>query len=219
MVCADAAKLPTYFYASPCAGVVHWWAASQRLRLLHAGCVAENGAAALLVGPSGSGKSTTSLMCAQAGMNYIGDDICLLQPGVKPEAICLYNSGKLLRQNLQNFPLYASLAVDPGPDREDKPVIFLHQHFPDKIAHRLPIKAIVVPRVSDRQDTVITPISSAEGLKALAPSTLFMRPPYEVGAFSTMAALVRSQPCFRLDLGTIGPEVPDAVRAVLARSH
>jgi hypothetical protein len=216
--CRDAARLPTYVYASPCSGVFHWWAGNHGLHMLHAGCVGEDGRAALIVGPSGSGKSTTALMCAQAGMKYISDDICLLRPGLENVAICLYNAGKLHRRHLEQFPAYASLAIDPGPDREGKPVVFLHQKVPELIATELPIKAIVVARVSGNRNTTVTPITSGDALKALAPSTLFMRPPHDPRALRAMAELTRSCHCFQLELGAPGPQIPTAIRAVLSRS-
>lgn len=218
VVCGDAARLPTYFYASPCAPVIHWWRRGAGLHTLHAGCVGERGMGVLLVGPSGSGKSTTSLLCALDGMNYVSDDVCLLRPGADAEAFCLYNSGKLHSGHLQNFAAYAAVAIDPGPTRDDKPVVLLHRHFAGRVVPRLAVKAVIAPRVTGRPRTVVTPMTAADAMKVLAPSTMFMSPPFEANALRVLADLVRSRPCFRLDLGTAVDQIPDAVRSVLVRA-
>ena len=36
---------------------------------------------ALIVGRGGAGKSTTVLACAQAGAEFLGDDLCLVEMG------------------------------------------------------------------------------------------------------------------------------------------
>ncbi len=215
MICTDARKLPTYLYASPCFPVIDSWRREVGLHVLHAACVGERGVGVLLVGPGGSGKSTTSLLCAMAGMAFVSDDFCLLRPGPPPEAICLFSAAKLHQHHLRTFPELAAVAVDPVPDREGKPVIFLYEHFRQIVVPRLAIKAILVPRVSGRRDTVVTPTSAAEALKALAPSTLFLKPPFEAKTVRVLADLVRSLPCYRLDLGTATDEIAGKVRTVL----
>lgn len=51
---------------------------------------------------------------------------------------------------------------------------------------------------------------------ALAPSTLLQLPSTGSGSFQTLAQLVRTVPCFRLNLGTRIETIPPAIRALLA---
>ena len=54
------------------------------LVLLHAAAVGDADGVVLLVGNGGSGKSTTSVVCSQAGLGFLADDFCLLEPGTLP---------------------------------------------------------------------------------------------------------------------------------------
>lgn len=53
---------------------------AQGLMPLHAGCVALNGAGALLVGDSGAGKSTLALHAMSQGLDFLTEDACFVEP-------------------------------------------------------------------------------------------------------------------------------------------
>src|SRR5690606_7936890 len=158
-----------------------WWSGPQRLHVLHSGCVGTDDGAVLLAGRGGSGKSTTALLCLEAGLRYVSDDYCLLEPGSPPVAHCLYNSGKLHRDHIGRFPALRARAVDPNPDKFEKPVIFVHQHYPDQVAGRLPLRAVVLPQVTAQEETRWERISPGEALRGLAPSTIFQMPTQDAG--------------------------------------
>lgn len=208
----DAARLPTYVHSAPFPALVHWWSQQHGLRLLHAGCVGTPAGAALLVGKSGSGKSTTALHCALNGLRYLSDDLCLVRPHPTPHAWCVFSSGKLLPDSLARFPELASRARPPLPGVEGKPVVFMHEHDPATVAVEMPLKVVVAPRVTGKPETRWEPLSAAEALKALAPSSILPRSHPEPEAFHDMARLVRSLPCYRLELGTRLEEVSAALR-------
>lgn len=211
----DAAQLPTYVHSAPFPTLMHWWSQQQGLRLLHAGCVGTSSGAALIVGKSGSGKSTTSLHCALSGFSYVSDDLCMVRTQPSPHAYCVFNSGKLLPDSLARFPELAAHSRDPLPGVEGKPVIFMHQHYPERVAVDLPLKVLVAPRVAGTEGTRFMPILPAEALKALAPSTLLPRANPEPAAFHDMARLVRSLPCYRIELGTRLDEVSAVLRHLI----
>lgn len=211
----DARHLPTFHHAVPLLTLFKWWAPTAGLRPLHAGCVGTNGLAALLVGTGGSGKSTTSLLCALAGLDYLSDDICLARVGTPSTGFSLYSSGKLHRDHLQRFPELASRAVDPEPDPFEKPVLFVHQHFPDRIQLSRPIRAILAPRVAGKPETRVEPIQPGEALRALAPSTFVQLSPDDASTFRDLGSLVRGLPCFRVHLGTRTDEIPPILRDLL----
>lgn len=76
---------------------------------------------------------------------------------------------------------------------------------------------VLVPRIVGGLSTTAVPISPIEALKALAPSTLFQL----IGAgqkdFRAMAELVRTVPCYRLELGTDLAAIPRAIEELLLR--
>lgn len=76
--------------------------------VLHAGAVAWDSRAALVLGPSGAGKSTTVLACAAAGADFLGDDLCVLDADRAPIVHALYATAKLTPET------EAALGV-PGP--------------------------------------------------------------------------------------------------------
>jgi len=55
-------------------------ARAQRLVPLHAACLGQGGAGALLVGPSGSGKSTLSLHALLSGLEFLAEDSVMVRP-------------------------------------------------------------------------------------------------------------------------------------------
>lgn len=211
----DARRLPTFHHAVPLLTIFKWWAPVIGLRPLHAGCVGSGDHAVLLGGAGGSGKSTTSLLCALAGLDYLADDICLARLDDRPAAFSLYNSGKLHRDHLTGFPELSARAVDPGPDCFEKPVVFVHRHFPGRVPITRPIRAVLVPRVAGTPDTVVEPIQPGEALRAIAPSTFVQLSPDDSSTFRDLASLVRRVPCYRIHLGTRTEEIPVVVRALV----
>ena len=55
-------------------------ARAQHLVPLHAACVGQGGAGALLMGPSGSGKSTLSLHALLSGLDFLAEDSVMVRP-------------------------------------------------------------------------------------------------------------------------------------------
>jgi len=208
----DARKLPTYWHGSPLFRSFHHWAQQSGLAILHAGCVGTNDGAVLLAGKGGSGKSTTSLLCLEAGLRYVSDDYCLLEPGESPRIHCLYNTGKLQRDHLTRFPSLARQAVDPRSDQFEKKVIFVQQYRPESIATSLPLRAIFLPYVSGKIDHQLISVPPEVALRGLAPSTLFQLSKPSPAHLRIMAGLARQLPCYQLALGTDYDSIPTFIK-------
>lgn len=214
----DARHLPFYQRASPLLLPLHWWASAHQLRAVHAGSVATAAGAALIAGPSGAGKSTTSLLCALAGMQYLGDDYCLVRPGLAPESYCLFNNAKLHRDHFARFPSLAALAEQPPPHSPDKPVVFLHQHFPERIRLSAPVRAIVLPVITGLADTVAVRIPPTTAIRTLAASSIAQLPQDDAGLFLDLAGLAQRVPCYRLELGTRLDAIAPCVRSLIEQT-
>jgi hypothetical protein len=91
----DVAHEPPYVRFRPLAEIFSAWFPTQGMVLLHAAAVGDRHGAVLLVGNGGSGKSTTAVSCSQAGIGFLADDFCLLEPGPTPRVHSLYRSAKL----------------------------------------------------------------------------------------------------------------------------
>jgi hypothetical protein len=65
--------------ARPAVHAIAAWAASRGVMPVHAGAVARDGRALLLIGRGGRGKTTTTLTLAARGWQLIADDLCFLE--------------------------------------------------------------------------------------------------------------------------------------------
>jgi hypothetical protein len=207
----DVSRLPAWERAQPMLHLLHWWYATRGLQIVHAGAFGRNGKGVIVVGPSGTGKSTTVLSAVANGMDYLGDDRILIDPGPPPRALHLYASAKLLRE--AHGPIARMLPPIANPDRtaDEKALYVLNSG----IVPSLEVIAVVAPRLTGERDATLDPIAPVEALSAMAPSSIVGTPGAGARAFTLMRILCGSVPCFRLRLGS--PEsVPDAFEKLLA---
>ena len=215
----DDAPFPYWEVGSPLRFLWHEWFARQGLQYVHAAAVGNASGGVLLVGQGGSGKSTTALLCAAAGMSYAGDDYCLVDPSLRV-AHSLYNTGKLLSpDDYARLPQLQGLSANPdGFERGggEKAVYFLSDIWPDCVVKNLPLRAILLPKITGAADTSVEPCNAREALAALLPSTVGQLPAAGSGDGQRMAALVRQLPAYRLHLGREIGQIPAAIQALLA---
>src|SRR5689334_19899648 len=213
----DAARVPYFERGAPLRTLLSWWLSDVGYQTVHAAGVGGVDAGVLLAGKGGSGKSSTALRCLDAGMRYLGDDYCMFSVGAAPQAYSLYNTGKLNgTEDLQRLPGFAPMVVEnPNPLADEKLMMFLQPHFPDRMALSFPVVALLVPKVTGAAVTNITEISPGAALTALAPTTLLQRPGAAGAALSAMGELVRSVPCYELRLGAEGADAPEVIANLL----
>ena len=148
---ADAAAVPVWDRGSPLRLILNLVVAAQgaphrarRGRGRPRGVV-------LLGGKGGSGKSTVALASLRAGLDYLGDDYVLLggsSPGHR--AFPLYRSAKL---EVRHWGHHAWLLPDASlVDPADEKVLgFVDREYLAGRAAGLPVRAVVLPRVTDRR--------------------------------------------------------------------
>lgn len=208
----DASLLPYWDRGSPLRGILNWWTSQRNLQFVHGGAVGNSQGGVLLAGKGGSGKSSTALSCLNSELVYASDDYCLVETDPEPIVYSLYNTAKLKgKKDLERFPHLAPMISNPDRLDEEKAMIFVQSHFPEKIVNQLPLKAILVPRVTGQLNTRVKPTSSMVALKALAPSTIFQLPKTGKIAFARMSQLVKQLPCYVLELGTDIPQIPQTI--------
>ena len=208
--------LPYWEYGSPIRTILHWWLLSRGLQLVHAAAVGNSSGGVLIGGKGGSGKSTTALACLESNLAYIGDDYTLL--GLHPEPVVhsLYNSAKLNSDHAQRFPALVPKIANPERLADEKALLFVNEHYPSKVANRLPVRAILLPRVTGLPETRFKRVSVAMTLAALAPSTIFQLPRAGNEALKFLAAFARELPCFSLEVGTNLFGIPPVIERLLA---
>jgi hypothetical protein len=192
---ATSAGVPRWMDRAPFRTILTWWAADRGLALLHASAVAGRDGAVVLAGTSGAGKSTTAMACLAAGMDLLGDDACVVSTGSEPKVWSLYRLAKLEPDALRRLPALAALATD----RHDEQTLI------DPGTHHrggAPLRAILLPQVTDATATSVVPLRATEAMRVLGPTTLLEGGGLSGDALGTLTEVARQVPCFRLELGT-----------------
>ena len=213
----DDCAVPYYTVGAPIRSLFHWWMHANQCQLLHAAAVGKPEGGVLIVGKGGSGKSTAALSCLQSDLLYAGDDYTLLAQEPVPFVYSLYNTAKLDVDHIKRLPFLLPLVYNKDPSEEDKSVILLNRHHPEKICNGFPIKAILASRVTQNNDTKLHRCSPTAALIALAPSTIFQTARNREQSFRTLAKLVKHVPAYNLDCGKEIPQIPRAISTLLQK--
>jgi hypothetical protein len=215
---AEPCDIPYWDRAAPIRQILHWWLESLGGQQLHGGAVGDESGGLLVVGPPGSGKSTTTIASLNSGLLYAGDDYVGITLDPEPYVHSLYSSGKLEPGHLRRMadPLPALFAAEPVAP--EKSLFFVHESFPHSMTAGFPLRAIVVPRVTPRRDTVISPASATVAFAALAPSTIVQLHTAGQSALTRIRELVERVPCYRLELGDDVSAIPAVIGDVLRSS-
>ena len=213
---APDSNLPYWEHGSPIRTILHWWLLSKGLQLVHAAAVGNRNGGVLIGGKGGSGKSTTALACLESNLSYVGDDYTLLGLDTGPVVHSLYNSAKLNSDQVQRLPALVPKIANTERLADEKALLFVNEHYPSKVATQLPVRAILLPRVTGLPETRLKRVSVAMALASLAPSTIFQLPRAGDEAFKFLAAFARRLPCFSIEVGTVLSTIPLAIEGLLA---
>lgn len=213
----DVRIIPYWERSFPMRGMIHWWSRDRAYQLVHAGAVGMASGGVLLTGKSGSGKSTTSVACLNSPLLFAGDDYVLLSTDGKPRAYGVYNTAKLEAQSLARVPHAEAMVTNKDKLAQEKALLNIHAHYPQKMARGFPIKAIFLPNITNQTATRLREASGAEAITALAPTTLsHLRAHYRL-AFDKMQRFVRDRPRYWLELGTDTAQIPKVIAEFLER--
>lgn len=214
----DDDAFPYWEVGSPFRFLLHEWFAARGLQYVHAAAVGTEQGGVLLVGNGGSGKSTTALLCAAAGMQYAGDDYCLIDPA-RTWAHSLYNTGKLKGpDDYARLPALKGLSSNPDSferDGDGKGVYFLDEIWPDRVVAGMPLRAIVVPRITGQPGSHVEPCPPFDALVAMLPSTVGQLPAASNEDCDRMVALAEKLPAYLLHLGSDIRGIPAALTTLL----
>ena len=169
----------------------------------------------LLTAKGGSGKSTTTMLCAKAGMQFAGDDYCLVDPQTG-YLHSLYNSSKLKStEDLARLPDVTGLSRNPDSFENGgsgKAIYFLSEVWMDRLASGFPLRAILIPSVTGSVDSRLERCSPGDALLAMMPSTVAQLPAADKSDCERLAAFIEKLPAYYLYLGTDVDQIPPLVR-------
>ncbi len=200
---------------APLRSLLHWWMRPRGRHMVHAAAVGTAKGGVLLAGRGGSGKSTTALACLSAGLDYAGDDYCLLSTAEAPHISSVYSSAKVAAAQLRHFPHLETLVANEDELGQEKALAFLHPTRASQLVAGFPLRALLLPRITGQPETRLTRASAFEALRALAPSSIMQLPGAGAAEFQSLSQLVQRVPCYWLELGTAVAEVPAVIQTLL----
>jgi hypothetical protein len=207
-VARDALAVPRWVTRMPFRHLLGWWAGDVGLTFVHAAAVGRDGACVLLPGTSGSGKSTTALAADEAGLAFLADDLCLLDPGSRT-AYAPYRWAKAEADALARLPALAARVTQTEAGQS--------MLQPANLVRAATVVGLALPTVTGEPATSVRRATPAEAMFALAPSTLVEGNGAGRASLSMLAALARTVPAAHLHVGTDMPGVVAALDGLLDR--
>ncbi|WP_136659098.1 hypothetical protein [Nitratireductor sp. XY-223] len=200
MQSADA--FPPWEAAFPLRQFVHWaYQRSDRL-LAHAGALGLHEVGILLAGSGGAGKSGTVLAGILNGLSTVGDDYVVVSR--TGDQLVAEPVVRLMKQDAEGL---RRVGIDPAAGQfgranwQNKYVFGYEDLAPGSAAHRLRLKAILLPKVTHGGQTAIRPASGREALLALAPSSLYQLKGGWSNTMRLSAEICRELPAYHFELG------------------
>ncbi|NEP88744.1 MAG: serine kinase [Okeania sp. SIO2C2] len=203
--------VPYWETGSPLRTILHLWLGKRGIQMVHAGAVGVPSGGVLLVGKGGSGKSTTALSCLDSELLYLSDDYSLITSEPKPTAFSIYATGKKKPDDVDRLPFLKPIISNYEKLGEEKALYFLNEHFPYKIIKHFPLKAILIPRITGKQETTLTKTSVITAISSLVPSTVKQLPGTGQEACKIMTKTAEKLPCYYLNLGTEIESIPQVI--------
>ncbi|MGH9125089.1 MAG: hypothetical protein ACRDZ8_10245 [Acidimicrobiales bacterium] len=226
---ADGARLPSWHDRAPFRPFLSLWADDHGLALLHGAAVAEAGIGLVFAGVSGAGKSTTALRCALAGMDFLGDDACLVDPATAT-VHSVYGRAKVLPDASTGDGLgaIASTGASAGDvglgdlsvlgrvdiDGRHGAVLSLR-----RVARHARLAALLLVGVAhQRRSELSAPITGRDAVEALQLTLREENHGLTPACCQALEAVVGAVPVRRLTLGFDGPAIVEAARSALAEA-
>jgi hypothetical protein len=197
--------------AAPMYHLLSLWFAGRGRFLFHGAAVGEAGKGVLILGNGGAGKSTTALACLEAGMQFVGDDRCLLALAEAPTVYSLFGTAKLAET--ERFPLLAEDVDIIGIDGEEKAMYRLQRRG---LQPRLQLRAILLAQIETRAGSKVYPLNAKSGYLGLASSAALHLPQFRRAALKCFEEAARVLPVYSLKLGSDIHSTPAVVRQLLS---
>jgi hypothetical protein len=190
--------LTAYERAAPFRWIIDGVAQRRGLTTMHAAAIGEGGIGLLIVGEGGRGKSTLALAAIDAGMDYLADDYCLVEPRPPYPAYRLFNTAKLRPDNkvALNWIADGGREIEPVPG--GKLIFDLARHAPYALADRLEIRALLLPEFAESALPVLEMVSPHEAFCRAAPSTVTQCEGSERQTIADIGRIARALPCYRI---------------------
>jgi hypothetical protein len=214
----DAAHVPYHDQGAPLRMILNRWMMHRGRQLTHTAAAGLPQGGVLIAGRGGSGKSTAALACLNSELLYAGDDYCLLANDTEPYVFPLYSTGKLNAEDIERFPFLRPALSAVGQNAGEKALFFFHKYLPQKMSAGFPVRAILIPQITNQKESGLKRVSPARGLLALAPTTVYQLSLEEqLKANKMLGSFVRLVPNYILELGTDCTKIPQLILGLLRK--
>jgi hypothetical protein len=177
--------------------------------VVHAAAVATPSGVLLLGGRSGTGKSTAALACLNDGLGFLGDDMCVVDPGGERVVVhSLFCSAKLDVPDTSRFPaLSPALVCGAGWQK----AVYLFDRNPvGEVRRSGPLLGVAIPRRGE--SSASAGLSPRQGFLAMAPNTVFQLPGAARAACAGVKQIVSRVPVHAVGVGDGIGEIPARIR-------
>ena len=172
------------------------WAQKHNLLMIHAAAVGIEGQGILIVGHGGTGKSTLSCSCLADGYDFVSDDLCLLTATGLHTVFPIYTNVFLKSDALIKLPMFKPFEI--FPQQGDKSSFVIGE---SRIKSSLPVKAIILPQVTDRDEPEIKRDQTSKALGQIVYSTaMLLGRCHETEYVRKLAQRLLGMPIYRFDL-------------------
>ncbi|HZO75492.1 MAG TPA: hypothetical protein VFB60_25030 [Ktedonobacteraceae bacterium] len=120
---------------------------------VHAGAVAQDGSAVMLVGSPTSGKTTLVLACLHLGMQYLADDVLLLAEDDGLIRVYAFPEDIGVRSGTVDLLGQHEFMRGLTADEREKRYVYAQQHFREQVIDAAPIDLLLFIHVEDRAAT------------------------------------------------------------------
>lgn len=209
------ARFPYYVFSSPLRTLLHWWMESKGLQLVHAAAVGTEDGAVLITGKGGIGKSTSALTCLKDGMFYLSDDYIIIGLHPVPYAFSLYNTAKINACDLEKFPGFSKMCINPEKLSHEKAVMHLFPSYKNLIKEKMPLKAIMLPEVHSKKESSLSPVEFWKLQRAMGFTTMSQLPNVGKQTHIFLTGLIKKLPCYKLKAGKDLIQIPKLLKNYL----
>ncbi len=196
-------ELPAYESAGPLKWLFHRLAVERGMFAAHCGAVSLANSAAVIIGPRGAGKSTTALACLSAGLDYLGDDRCLLEPGAIPMVHALYTRAKFFSTDRAKFGhgVVTDMAYRPERDFDGKLHVPVDQVAPRQMKRSARIGCFLVLERGSEEGSHLAPVARSTVARMLVSEVIGQSPTTAARTLALSSELVREAPVYTLVAG------------------
>jgi hypothetical protein len=213
-------SLPAYEFAGPLRYLIHRIAIDRGMSLVHAAAVAKDGRGALIAGPKGAGKSTTALACLAAGLDYLGDDRCMVAPrGDGHRIYSVFSSAKIFLDDVHRHRIarLADAILQPTTEDDRKGLLYVDQVAPAQMARSAVLRCILIPVQTGAERSTIVQAPPSEALRLLIAELVGRSPVTAPRSLAILRQVCATVPVFRLQAGRHLQEVAETVAWALER--